>query len=199
MANVESAVVVYLRLLYYPSGFSFPIVKIPLSNAIVELAREAATLVMLYSIAHLSYKKALHRFCAFMYCFGIWDISYYIWLYIFIAWPSSLLTWDILFLLPLPWLGPVLAPVLVSIALIIASLIIIILEEKGKEFHNTLGHWFLAILSGLIIIFSFILNFRVVTEGTVPRYFPWWIFFLGYISGIAVFVQALVKTRKLNK
>jgi hypothetical protein len=34
-------------------------------------------------------------------------------------WPKSLFDWDILFLLPLPWWGPVLAPVCIALLMIV--------------------------------------------------------------------------------
>ena len=198
MANVESAVVVYLRFLYYPGGFAFPIVQTPITTTLVELGREAATILMLYAVARLTYKKALHRFCAFIYLFGVWDIFYYVWLRVFLGWPESLLTWDILYLLPLPWIGPVLAPVLVSVAMITAAVIIIRLEERGIHFYNPLLLWLITIFAGLVIFFSFIIDFRVVTGGTMPVSFKWGIFLVGLGIGAGVFVGALIKTIKNN-
>ena len=196
MAFIESAVVVYLRELYYPQGFTFPIVNPPLRISLVEIGREAATLVLLYSIAKLTFKKPLHQFCVFMYCFGVWDIFYYIWLFVVLGWPPSLLTWDILFLIPLPWIGPVLAPVIVSVSMIAAAVVILKLEEAGIEFRIRQWQWAVAIAGGLIIILSFTIDYRVVTEGTLPGHFKWWIFFIGESMGIAVFLQALINSIK---
>ena len=69
-------------------------------------------LLLLAAIACISGKTPLRRFCFFMIAFGTWDIFYYIWLWVMIRWPESLMTWDLLFLLPLPWVGPVITPVL---------------------------------------------------------------------------------------
>ena len=131
MAYLESAVVVYLRELYFPEGFSFPIKIMPLTLSLIEIGREVATIFMLLSIAYLSSKKSWSRFAYFMIAFGIWDIWYYIWLKIFLNWPSSLLTWDLLFLIPVPWVGPVLAPVIVSVSLVGAGVLILFLQENG--------------------------------------------------------------------
>ena len=57
----------------------------------------------------------------FMISFGVWDIFYYVFLRLLIGWPESLMTWDLLFLLPVPWVGPVIAPVLVSLSMIVAG------------------------------------------------------------------------------
>ena len=56
--------------------------------------------------------------------FGVWDIWYYIFLRQITGWPSSLLDWDVLFLIPLPWWGPVIAPVSISLLLILGGTIV---------------------------------------------------------------------------
>ena len=119
MAFVEAAVVVYLRAIYYPEGFAFPLT--PRTDTIigVELLREFATILMLLSIAVLTGRRGWERFAYFLFCFGIWDIFYYIWLKLLLDWPSSIFEWDILFLIPLPWIGPVIAPVFLSMLMII--------------------------------------------------------------------------------
>ena len=196
MAYIESAVVVYLRMIFYPAGFSFPIAPAETSTATIELGREAATILMLYAVAHLSQRKPLHRFCAFMFCFGVWDIFYYLWLYILLGWPPGLLTWDILFLIPVPWIGPVIAPVIVSISMIGAALIIVSLEKRGYVFYNRPWHWLTASLGGMVIILSFTIDFRVVIDGLMPGDFPWGIFWAGEAIGLFAFFAALVKTLK---
>ena len=50
MAYVEAAVVVYLRAIYYPEGFSFPLALIEPRLSAIEVGREAATLVMLLGV-----------------------------------------------------------------------------------------------------------------------------------------------------
>ena len=89
MAYVEAAVVVYLREIFYPGGFSFPI-KLELDPlGPVELVREAATMVMLLAVAWLAGKTKWQRFSYFIFAFGIWDIFYYVFLKLTIGWPSS--------------------------------------------------------------------------------------------------------------
>ena len=121
-AAVESAVVVYLRALYYPEGFSLPLKIFGRNHLWVELARELATMVMLASVAVLTGSNRWQRFAYFLISFGVWDIFYYVWLKVMINWPSSIFDWDILFLLPVPWIGPVIAPVLVSFFMILGGL-----------------------------------------------------------------------------
>ena len=200
MANVEAAVVVYLRLIYYPEGFNFPIVPTPMTTTLIELSREAATIVMLYAVARLSYRKALYRFCAFIFLFGVWDIFYYVWLYVFLKWPPSLFTWDILYLIPLPWIGPVIAPVLISLSFITAAFLTLHLEERGIKFHNPSSLWIIMILAGLIIILSFIYDYQIVIQELMPTTFKWGIFILGMLLGIGVFIWAYkVSLKQRNK
>ena len=81
----------------------------------VEQLREASTLVMLIAVAFLGGRSARERWGVFLAAFGVWDIFYYVWLYALIRWPPSLMTMDVLFLIPVPWVAPVLAPVVVAL------------------------------------------------------------------------------------
>ncbi len=110
MAYLESAVVVYLRMLYYPEGFTVLLKSMPLSVYFIELSRETATIVMLVVVARLALRPFWLRLSAFLFLFAGWDIFYYLWLYLLIHWPPSLKTRDILFLIPLAWIGPVWSP-----------------------------------------------------------------------------------------
>lgn len=141
-AFLEAAVVVYLR---HIVGFSPPpvsrdevalvlpgiaflkanaAVKIINSRTLlnIEMIREAATMVMLLSVALLAGKKLWEKLAYFFLAFGTWDIFYYVFLRITIGWPTSLADPDILFLLPVPWIGPVFVPVLISLGLVAGSL-----------------------------------------------------------------------------
>lgn len=108
MAVVEAAVVVYLRLLYYPENLQviFPLRLMQLDHFTIEVGREVATMVMLAAVAALATKSVLHRFAVFCYLMGLWDLFYYVWLKVMIGWPVSWFEWDVLFLIPWPWLGP---------------------------------------------------------------------------------------------
>jgi hypothetical protein len=139
-AWVESAVVVYLREIYFDGGFGFPLVikwedgkRIIDFLVRIEFGREIATIIMLVAVGWIAGKNGFQRFCFFMIVFGIWDIFYYIWLYVMVRWPESLMTWDILFYVPLPWVGPVITPVMIAIAMVVAGTLIIYYDEKGYK------------------------------------------------------------------
>jgi hypothetical protein len=159
MGFMETAVVIYLRELYYPEGFNFPLTPIAPNIALTEFLREAATIIMLAGIGILTGKNKMQRFAFFIYAFAIWDIFYYVFLKLLIDWPVSLLTWDILFIIPIPWVGPVLAPIIISLTMIGLSIGIIYFQEKGCITYMRIREQ-LAFYSGsFIVIISFIWDY----------------------------------------
>ena len=202
MGFLETSVVIYMRELLYPGGFEFPLAPIPVNLALTELLREAATLIMLLTIGLMAGKTASQRFAWFIYTFAIWDIFYYVFLKLLIGWPESLLTWDILFLIPTTWTGPVLSPVLVSMTMILLALLILIFADKGSDTRLNGKEWGGLIFGSLILIFGFVLdysqhmltNFSLigmfqindpevleVAMRYIPVRFPWWIFTTGEV------------------
>jgi hypothetical protein len=120
MAWVESATVYYLRTMFdriqpYQAN------PLPIHGVLgqVELVREAATLLMLLTVGMLAARTWQRRLGYSAVAFGVWDIFYYVFLRVMCGWPSSLFDWDILFLLPLPWWGPVIAPVSIAVLMIV--------------------------------------------------------------------------------
>lgn len=180
-ALVEAAIVVYLRAIYYPGGFTFPLNVITPAHFGVELAREASTMIMLLAVGVLAGRTRWQRFAWFSIAFALWDIWYYIWLKVFLNWPSSLLDWDILFLIPLPWIGPVIAPVLVSMLLLIAGLLILREEELGRPFAPPLRSWFLAVAGVAVILASFLWDTPATLHGMMPAPYLYWLFAVGMI------------------
>src|SRR5258708_37915297 len=128
---------------------------------IIELGREIATIAMLAAFGLVMGRNFNERMATFAIAFGLWDISFYAFLKMMIHWPESLNTWDILFLIPLPWIGPVLAPVLVSAALIVCGLIS--LSRGGIPARPR--HWLAMIAGGLLGIRSFVWDFRNTMAG----------------------------------
>jgi hypothetical protein len=211
MAFMESAVVVYLRALYYPNGFTFPLRIIDTTIAVTEFFREMATLIMLVVIGIIAGRKPLEKFAFFIYCFAIWDIFYYIFLKIILNWPESFFTWDILFMVPVTWVGPVLAPVINSVTMIILAIYIIFFIEKNIKAGVGILSWALLTAGSLIIIFSYtqeyvqfilqrfsfgemlgagnkdVLNYACTF---IPQHFNWWVFSAGqmmYFAAIFIY------------
>lgn len=126
MALVEAAAVVYLRELSYPSGFlvrsAADLRAVPAGMLKIEVLREVATLVMLASVSYLAYVTLRARLIAFLFTFSLWDVGYYLFLYLFLRWPLSLTTQDVYFLIPWPWIGPVWFPLLLFSGIGVVSL-----------------------------------------------------------------------------
>ena len=197
---IEAAVVLYLREPYYPGGFQFPPTDIPSRLLWTEVAREAATLLVLLSVARLAVpsravRRNLRRFAVFAYCFGIWDLVYYLALKLLVGWPVSLLDWDVLFLIPLPWTGPVLAPMLVSVVLVVAAVLILRLPAERPPTIRP-ADWLVEALAGLVIIASFLWNLPTLVAREAPQYYPWWLFGLGLAGGAGWFAWRLTHHRK---
>ena len=196
MGYMETAVVVYLRAIYYPNGFSFPLVNMNTSIAVTELSREAATIIMLAGIGIVAGKNSTQRFAWFLYCFAIWDIFYYIFLKVLLNWPESLLTWDILFLIPLPWVGPVICPCIISLSMILLSGTLIYFNNKNPSLKINSREWFLFICGSVVVILSFVIDcyqFIHLYKGEVldgiskyvPNKFDWGIFCIGEVLIVA--------------
>src|SRR5438132_1510558 len=164
MAALESAVVVYLRALYYADGFTVAMKMIDQKILLVEIAREAAALLMLLGVGWLAGSNFKDRFAYFLLSFAVWDIFYYVWLKIFIGWPSSMLEWDILFLIPFTWLGPVLAPVICSVTMILLA---IVLLRSNKPL--TIGLWSLLLAGSAVILFTFMKDYAniIIANGFI--------------------------------
>lgn len=193
-AWVEASVVIYLRDLYYPEGFAFPLHPIDDSRLGVELIREFATLVMLATVGILAGRTRWERFAHFAIAFGVWDVFFYGWLYAAVGWPSSLFEWDILFLLPLPWIGPVLAPVVVSLLLIAGGGMILIVE-RTSTFRPGPVAWSTAILGSTAILWTFMRDTEAGLHSAVPQPYHYGVFW----SGAGLYAVAIAHSWKTSR
>ncbi|MFH0989453.1 MAG: hypothetical protein V1799_05480 [bacterium] len=196
---VESSVVVYLRALYYPDGFSFPLKVMESSHILVELAREIMTIVMLAAAGVLAGKTRWQKFSYFMIAFAVWDIFYYLWLKVILGWPVTLFDWDILFLIPIPWISPVIAPVAISIIMIVTGILIIRQEEKEGTFTPSIIQWILAILGTAILLLSFMIDLGASLRVQQPQPYRYDLFVLGLCCYIGGLWLAFFRRRGSNK
>ena len=186
MAWVESAVVYYLRTMidriepYQPNPL--PIVG---GFGRVELIREAATMLMLLTIGMLAGRDWRSRLGYTAIAFGVWDIFYYVFLRCMCAWPHSLLDWDILFLIPLPWWGPVLAPVLIAALMIVWGTVVSQFDRRDSHWLARWKTWGWTIMGVFIALYVFMADaLRVAGQGTdvlrdlLPSAFNWPLFLL---------------------
>ena len=216
MGLLEAIVVVYLRKIYYPDGFSFPLAMIDPGTLTIELVREIATIVMLVTVGLLAGRTMHEKFAWFLFTFGVWDIIYYAGLKIFLDWPESLLTWDVLFLIPITWIGPVLAPVICSLTMILFAVLVICLCRRSEE-EVRFGRltWTFIIAGAVLIFISFIQDFtgilihegfftessgltnqKIIDTSTsfVPTRFNWWLF----ITGEAAILWGIIRIYLIN-
>ncbi|NOZ67734.1 MAG: hypothetical protein GXP46_00460 [Deferribacteres bacterium] len=194
MAFVESAIVVYLRAIFYPEGFRFPLKALVDYKILVEVMREAATIFMLLSVAYLAGRSLWERFAYFMLSFGVWDIFYYVWLKVLIDWPSSIFEWDILFLIPLPWIGPVIAPVSIAFLMIVFSMLILHSFEKGRGFRPSVSSHILALAGTLIILYSFMHDLGATLHQQMPEPYRYELLVAGDLLFIAAFIVSYMRT-----
>jgi len=221
MGFLEAIVVVYLRKIYYPWGFDFPLQAISSGMLSLELYREICTMVMLVIIALIAGKNRLQKFTWFIYCFAIWDIFYYVGLKLFLNWPPSLLTWDILFLIPVPWISPVLAPVVCSLTMILLAVCIVVLQVKGHDVRIKFLEWGLIIGGEWLFLFSFIRDYSqiIAQEGLLgkvlalpkdqrfyqamaqyqPVDFAWSLFIFGEILILLSITMIVIRIKKKDK
>lgn len=212
---------VYLRKLYYPEGFNFPMKMIDKDIAIVEIFRELATLIMLLGAGFIAGRSKTEKFGLFLYSFAVWDIFYYVFLKITLNWPESLFTWDILFLIPTTWVGPVIAPVIVSLVMIVFAFLISKFTNRNVNTKINLYEWLLLVVGSIVLIFGFVYDYvkfmlqyfsigeifspsnttRLMEKALtyVPLSFPWVIFTFGTVIIIGGIVLFYTRNKKYQR
>lgn len=196
---IEAAVVVYLRTILYPAGFTFPLTNfgtLPLWKQLLltEIGREAAAMVLIFTGAWLFGQNRQQRFAYFLTIFAVWDIFYYVWLKVLLNWPASIMDWDILFLIPVMWASPVLAPMLVSLTLLLFGVIILYCSSGTRPVRATLMDWLGFIFAGLVVVVSFCTAGLHITEPDFQSHFHWPLFAVGHILAVALFLKCLLKS-----
>ena len=189
-AFVEASVVIYLRALYYPEGFAFPLKLIPAGYLRVETAREVATIIMLATLGVIAGRRPWEKFGFFLFAFGIWDMAFYAWLLGTVGWPGSLFEWDILFLIPLPWIGPVIAPLAISLLMTICGGMVVLRSAGERLFHPGALSWALGIVGTALILFSFLADTDAGLRGASPAPYHFGLLVAGLLAYIAGFVFA---------
>ena len=177
MGLLEAICVVYLRRLIVPAGTDPSHAATPLESLHIEHIREACTLLMLLSVAWMTASNWRSRTAHFFFMFGVWDITYYVGLKWFAHWPASWLQWDCLFLIPEPWYGPVLAPVLISGYLMLACCLLLARENSGTKVRLPLAGFALQLPGFLIWYWSFVRDSdRIAAHGYAGVSYSWSLF-----------------------
>lgn len=206
MAWVEAAVVLYLRTLvgrldpYQPH-------PLPVAGTLggAELIREAATLVMLGTVGWLAGRTWRSRLAYGVVAFGVWDICYYIFLWPLTGWPRSLWDWDILFLLPLPWWGPVLAPVLIACLMVTGGSLVVFHDSPDRPFWPRRSLLALNALGSLLALYVFMADaLRVAGEGEealrnlLPVRFNWPLYSMAWLLMASPVLELALKAVRLR-
>jgi hypothetical protein len=208
MAWVEAAVVLDLRVLV---GRIQPYQPNPLPHfgglSQAEIIREVATLVMLFAVGCLAGDRARMRFAFSAFAFGLWDVFYYLFLIPLSGWPRSLLDWDILFLLPVPWWGPVIAPIAIAFLMIAGGILAIWIGRRARPACWNAGFLLCGMLGAGMMLYAFTADGLAASSRgleavrqLLPAVFHWSIFLPGWLlmaaPVAAMAVQAARITRK---
>jgi len=187
MAWVESAVVLYLRVLVDRVN---PYQANPLPQSVglghAELIREAATILMLLTVGWLAGRTIRSRLAYFVIAFGVWDIFYYIFLIPLTGWPQSLFDWDILFLLPMPWWGPVIAPVSIAVLMIVGGTLVSQFDQPENPVWPGFRFLVVGLVGASVVLWVFMSDAMAVfgqgadtVRHVLPTTFNWPVFALG--------------------
>ena len=207
MAWVESAVVFYLRSMIdriepYQTN-PLPVIG---GFASVELPREFATLVMLFAVGCLAGRNWRARIGYSAVAFGVWDIFYYVFLKMICDWPHSLLDWDVLFLLPLPWWGPVLAPVLISVLMILWGTFASQFERTPVPALSNWRVWVLNLIGMALALYAFMADSIAAAQrgleairSVLPEKFNWLLFGVALVLMSAPVVRPVLEFLKRKR
>jgi hypothetical protein len=190
---LEACTVVFLRHLVDPAGTQFPHVQFPPSLLRVEQVREACTLLVLVILAWLASSQALARWGAFLVAFGCWDLVYYVALRLGMGWPPGPGAWDLLFLLPVPWYGPVYAPVVVAATMLGCGWTLLATLRRTGFFVVRPVHVAAVAVGGIIILGSFVLP---GPSAVVAHRYPLGALLCGEALGLAGFGHAWTCTQR---
>jgi hypothetical protein len=194
MGYLEAAVVVYLRAAVglTPAGL-VPVHDPAAFGAFegVEVARELATLVMIAAVGLLAGRSRLERLAWAAVAFGAWDMVYYLGLRLIIGWPPLPTAWDVLFLVPVPWVAPVWAPIAVSATLVGFGLAAARRLKAGRPIFVGPGIALANLVGGALVIASFLVDARRVLQGDSSAWTGWPLFWTGMALAIAVSATAL--------
>jgi hypothetical protein len=197
-AYIESAVVVYLREIFHPDGFDFPLKVFNTADFetklfFTEIGREAATLVLILTASSLFGDNRRQRFAYFLTIFAFWDIFYYVWLKILLDWPASIMDWDILFLIPIAWTSPVLAPVIISLTMFGFSLVILLLDARNINIKPGLSDLVGFAGAALLMVALFCHAGRFADQTDYYRHFNWPGFVIAGLIAVGFFIRCALK------
>ena len=213
LAYVEASVVVYLREVIapvrqelFPDAVREPLPLLSLkqleqagagmaSLLSFEVVREIAAIAVLCAAAYGFRRRRGEMAAFFLIGFAVWDVFYYVFLKLLVDWPASLTTWDLLFLIPVPWLAPVWAPLSISCTLLIVAIVLLgRRREAPVPTRRAVAAGALILVGVAGVLTSFFLRLGEATQ-TVPEQFDWPLFLAGWLLGVAGLAWLLARPR----
>lgn len=198
MAYLEAATVVYLRRVYGITDLVRDVAPYDPALAAIELGREAATIVMIAAAGWAAGRSPQARLGFACYAFGLWDVLYYAWLRVLIGWPASPLDQDILFLIPLPWWGPVAAPLLIALLAVAAGAILVAAAGRDRAVLPRRLEWSALLTGALLALYAFMADAlgalpadAEVLSRLRPSPFRWPIYLAGLLAMAGALWSAL--------
>jgi hypothetical protein len=187
---LEAATVVYIRVMYEPMhkrlfpdrapddlfpAFSFEqwAREAPayVRSPVMEVVREIGTVLALALVA-LAVAPTVRRWAATVFLLlGVTGWSFYLWLKVLMGWPHSLSDWDVIFIVPLPWVGPVWAPLAAYTAMAAAPGWFFWSEAVGRPLRAGPVGWLLLLAGGLVMMAPFCWDYQHLASGGYPRAF----------------------------
>jgi len=204
---IEASVAIYLREIYVRDAslgassrlpnLEVTLVSLPEPLIALEIAREACTLILLAGVGWLSGRRFAERAGGFFLAFGIWDLAYYGVLWIVLGWPTRLTAWDVLFLIPIPWVAPMWAPAFVALLFVLAGSYLYWTPDYERRYGWTDATALAA--SGLLTLAAFLVESQAAVVHRVPERFPVWLYWSGLAIGIAWFVRYELSAAKSRR
>src|SRR5262249_17578275 len=119
------------------------------------------------------------------------------------GWPHSLLDWDVLFLLPLPWWGPVIAPVSIALLMITWGTVVSSWQIERARDASEWKAWGLNILGVVLALYVFMADSMPganrgldALRDVLPQSFNWPLFCLALFLMAAPVIEVIWRMRK---
>jgi hypothetical protein len=193
----EASTVVYLRALtpLPPRLAAVQIPQVLLTSFLSgELVREACTMLLLASVSWLAARRLRDFAGAFLLTFGLWDLVYYGVLRLLVGWPETLSSRDILFLIPVPWVGPVWAPMTGAAIFVAAGTFLF--QTPDRDVRYSVTDAAILLISATAVVASFLVPWDSATaQQYVPDAFRPWLYWAGLLAGAAWFIRVDVTCR----
>ncbi len=189
---IEAATVVYLVATApgaVRSGFGlFPVNVLAPRLISIELVREACTLIMLAAVGWSAGRRWRDRIGAFLLTFGVWDLVYYAALRAMLGWPDSFATWDVLFLIPAPWIAPVWVPSVVAAIFVAVGTYLFWTAERERQYFAR--DFVLLCVSAAVVVIACLVESNAAQTADQPLHFPLWLYWPGVFVGVGAFWHA---------